>query len=124
MIKWDEVQQAIYPNKSYEDMYHKLRDTLSYQFIQEAYNFSLLELQEYTQKLLGGDPGRRYAGYNSRMIGVLNELHQAGLTSVNELKNRTASRDHLELLQAGITPASRKLLAQKTNLPPAPSWNG
>jgi hypothetical protein len=111
MIKWNEMQQLIIPNKNYDEMSHITRDTLNFQFIQAAYNFSLLELQEYTRKLLGGDTGGCYAGYNSRMITVFNQLHQASLSSVDELKNRTASRDQLDLLRAGITPASRKLLA-------------
>ncbi|HSB66798.1 MAG TPA: hypothetical protein VLD65_09475, partial [Anaerolineales bacterium] len=65
MVNWDEVQKVIIPIKNYEDMCQRLRISFDFVFVQQAYNFSLPELESYTQRLLNGDPRRRYETYAS-----------------------------------------------------------
>ncbi len=112
MIQWDEVQKAIFPTKRYEDACHRLEVSLGYPFVREAYNFSLPELEDYTQRLLGGDGRGRYAVYNSQLIAIIKKLYQAGMNDVAGLKDRIASRALLELLveQSGISASEIAML--------------
>lgn len=98
MVNWDEVQKAISPIKNYEAMCQRLRISFEYAFVQQAYNFSLPELEAYTQRLLKGDMRGRYEKYATQLSDIIEGLHRKGVMDVLDLKERTASREHLELL--------------------------
>ncbi len=104
-IDWDEVKRRLSPIKDYDDVCRRLRASFSYPFVQQAFNFTLPELIQYTQILLGGDSRRRYTDYESLMVKIFTELHQAGIQTVLELKERTSSQQNLELFvqQSGIS---------------------
>ncbi len=103
-INWDEVQKAIFPIKNYDELCQRLKESFGYRFVHDAYNFSLPELGNYTQKLLGGDPRGRYSVYNARLKSIISRLNRFGTENLIGLKDHTASREHLELLvdQSGI----------------------
>ena len=103
-MNWDEVQKAIFPTKSYEELCHRLKCSFNYLFVLNAYNFSMPALQDYTQRLLGEDPRGRYSAYNSTLRGILAKLHRAGVGNVSGLIEKTSTRDNLEILvnQSGI----------------------
>ena len=96
-INWDEVQRELSPIKDYEDLCQRLRESFSFSFVRNTYNFSLPELINYTQKLLGGDSRGRYTEYTSKLIRIISELHAAGIETVLDLKERTANREQLEI---------------------------
>jgi hypothetical protein len=102
MVDWDEVQKVIFPIKNYEDACQRLRLSLSYTFVHKAYNFSLSELENYTQLLLKGDARGRYVIYASRLSDVIHRLHAEGVMDVLDLRRRTASREHLENLTGQV----------------------
>ncbi len=103
-INWEAVQKAIFPIKNFDDVCQRLRESFGYWFVHDAYNFSLPELSNYTQNLLGGDPRGRYSIYNSRLKSTISGLYTFGIENLVSLKDHTASREHLELLvdQCGI----------------------
>jgi len=105
VVNWDEVKKIIIPIKDYEDLCRRLRESFTYVFVRNTFNFSMPELVTYTQKLLGGDSRNRYIEYASSLTSVLTELHQAGVQNVIDLHARTASREQLEIFvdQSGIS---------------------
>ena len=98
MTDWDEVHKAIFPIKIYDDLSHRLLGSFGYRFIQEAYNFPLPRLEEYTRRLLGGDERGRYESYCSKLTTILKKLSQAGVEDVLSLVEQTARRQQLECL--------------------------
>ena len=103
-INWDEVQKALSPIKDYEDLCHRLKISFGYPFVLEAYNFNLPQLEDYTQRLLGGDARGRYVGYESQLNGIIKVLIHAGVQNLLDLHQRTASRQLLQLFtdQSGV----------------------
>ncbi len=104
MIEWAEVQKAIFPIKNYDDACQRLKVSMGYRFVQDAYNFPLSVLENYTHQLLGGDPRGRYATYNLILKADLEKLRSSGVKDVRYLIDETASPQHLELLadQSGV----------------------
>jgi hypothetical protein len=103
-INWGDVQQTLYPIKDYEDLCRRFQESFAYSFVRQAFNFSILELIDYTKRLLGGDARDRYSEYQARLVGVFSELHQAGLKDVLDLVSRAETRGQLEqfVQQSGI----------------------
>ncbi len=96
-INWDEVQRELSPIKDYEDLCQRLGESFSYSFVCNTFNYSLPELINYTQRLLGGDSRGRYIEYASKLIRIFSALHAAGIETVLDLKERTANREQLEI---------------------------
>ena len=103
-INWNEVNQALSPIKDYEDLFRRLRESFAYPFVSENYNFSMPELANYTQRLLGGDSRRRYVEYVTWLTRVLTELHQAGVINTQVLIAKVETREQLEVFteQSGV----------------------
>jgi hypothetical protein len=95
-VNWDEVQKALYPIKSFEDLAHRLQVSCSYSFVRDHYKFSMPELASYSQKLLGGDSRQRYAEYLARLTKTITQLDQAGVKDILALQEQTASRRLME----------------------------
>lgn len=98
MIQEKEIKQALSPMKDYEDMLGRFRKAFAYQFVVEAYNFSLSELEHYTRRLLGGDARRRYDGYVVQLAGTLAALQAAGVRNIIDLVERVETLEKLEAL--------------------------
>lgn len=103
-VDWQAVQRALYPMKDYEDLCRRFRESCAYEFVRQAFNFSLSELDQYTRRLLGGDLDQRYGDYVAHLTNILGELQQAGVMDVLELVSRTATRQQLEVFtsQSGV----------------------
>ncbi len=97
IINWDNIQHVLSPIKDYEDVCHRLAISFGYPFVCSAYNFTLSQLIDYTDRLLGADTRQRYTEYASKLIALFEKLIQAGVDDVQDLKIRTSSRAQLEL---------------------------
>jgi hypothetical protein len=95
-INWDEVQKVLVPIKDYEDLCHRLRESFEYPFVRHAFNFTMPELADYSEKLLGSDARGRYTDYLSQLTGIFSALHQAGVENVINLKSCVETREKLE----------------------------
>jgi hypothetical protein len=95
-INWNEVQQALYPIKDYEDLCRRFRESFAYPFVHQTFNFTIPELIDYTERLLGGDSRHRYTEYQARLVDVFSSLHQSGAKDVLELVSQTETRVKLE----------------------------
>ncbi len=93
---WDEVQRALYPMKDYEDLCKRLKVSFSFPFVCNSFNFSMQKLQEYVEKLLGGDSRERYGDYMEKLSSIIAKLNQAGLADLLSLVEQTASRQQME----------------------------
>jgi hypothetical protein len=104
-VNWDEIQRVISPIKDYDDLCHRLQVSFSYPFVHQIFNFTMPDLVRYTKKLLGGDAHGRYTGYESTLIKIINELHQAGVQNLVDLKEKVANRKQLEIFveQSGVS---------------------
>src|SRR4030042_3452432 len=103
-VNWDEVQKALVPIKDYEDLCRRLSVSFGYPFVINSFNFTMPELVDYSQKILGGDSRGRYGDYLSKLTSIFSELHQAGVKNVLDLKAYVESRQHLESFtqQSGV----------------------
>ena len=95
-VDWDEVQKIISPIKDYEDLCSRFKVSFSFHFVCAKFNYTLPQLIDYTQKLLLGDSHGRYSEYNTRLIGIMSRLNQAGVQYILDLTERTANRTKLE----------------------------
>ncbi len=96
-FNWDEVQKILPPVKDYEDLCRRYQVSFSFPFVCSTFNFSILQLIDYTQRLLLGDSRHRYTEYNSRLVEIMTRLDQAGIQNVLDLKERTANRQSFEI---------------------------
>ncbi len=103
-IDWNEMRKAMSPLKDYDDMRRRWREAFAYPFVCEAYNLPLPEMVDYTQRLLGGDTRNRYTEYVQRLVGTLNQLHQAGVQDIMDLVGRVDMPEQFEALtvQTGV----------------------
>ncbi len=95
-IDWNELQKAMSPIKDYEDLRRRWREAFAYPFVREAYNLTLPEMTGYTRRLLGGDTRGRYTEYLQRLVGIFNQLHQAGVQDILDLVARADTREQVE----------------------------
>ena len=105
-INWDEIQKTLSPLKDYEDCCSRYRTSYAYPFVARAFNFSMPELADYSQKLLGGDARGRYTAYLAKLTSTFTGLHHAGVENVLDLSERTNTRPKLESFveQGGLDP--------------------
>jgi hypothetical protein len=96
-VDWDEVQKLISPVKDFEDLCHRFHVSFAFYFVCAKFNFTIPQLVDYTQKLLLGDTRGRYTGYNSRLVEIITRLDQAGVQNVQDLIEKTADREKLEI---------------------------
>jgi hypothetical protein len=103
-VDWDEVNKAFSPIKGYADMRQRLRVSFGYEFVRQAYNFSIPEVAGYTRRLLGGDARGRYTDYLTLLVRLIAELQRAGVSDVLDLAGRVETLAQFEnfILQSGI----------------------
>ena len=78
-VDWNEMQKEMFPIKDYADLQRRWQDAFAYPFVRETYNFTMLEVANYTRRLLGEDTRNRYTEYAERLVNTFNLLHRAGL---------------------------------------------
>ncbi len=102
MVDWVKVQAALVPIRDYEDLSRRWNEGFSYAFIRRSYNFSMLELADYTQHLLGEDIHHRYDAWCEALIGLFHQLDTAGVTNVLDLVEQADTRELFEGFTARI----------------------
>lgn len=110
-INWAEVQKTLYPVKSYEVLCHRLQVSFAFPFVHQTFNFTLPELAEYTQRILGGDARGRYTEYAERLTGALNHLHQLGMSTILELMAQVRTREQLAHFVEGKEVSAYEIVA-------------
>lgn len=95
-VDWDAVQKALAPVKDYADLCRRLQASFAYPFVTAAYNFTLPELVDYTQAILGGDSRQRYTAYLGQLLAALAQLEQAGVPDVLHLLTHIGSPERLQ----------------------------
>lgn len=95
-INWNEINQALSPIKDFDDLARRFETSFAYPFVREVFNFTLPQLLDQTQTLLGGDARKRYDGYLARLTDTLTALIQAGVPDVLNLVANTAAPHKLE----------------------------
>lgn len=96
-IDWVELQHELPPLKDYEDLCQRFQDAFDYSFVHKTYNFTMPEIADYTQRLLGGDSRHRYDVYAHKLVTIFNDLHQAGVLNIPDLAAQVDSREQLEV---------------------------
>jgi hypothetical protein len=84
-VNWDEMQKEMYPIKDYDALRQRWQYAFSYSFVCETYNFTMPEISDYTQRLMGGDTRNRYEDYSQRLIETFIQLHQARVRDIMDL---------------------------------------
>ncbi len=104
-IDWNEFQRALVPIKNYEDMVRRCQASFGHPFVRDAYNFSMSKMAAYTRLLLEGDARGRYVDYASMLLGILEELDQAGVLHLMDLVARLETREKAEIFvsEGGIS---------------------
>jgi hypothetical protein len=71
---------------------------------QGSFQYTMLELENYTRLGVGGDSRKRYDEYTSFLLKTLKELDHAGITRVIDLIDKINSKEKFEALviQSGI----------------------
>jgi len=105
-VNWDEMKNLLSPLKDYEDLCRRFRVSFSYPFVRQSFNFTLIDMIDYTHKLLGADSRGRYTEYETLLVRIFTELQRAGIRDILEFTGRTASREKFQMFshQCGINP--------------------
>ncbi len=103
-VDWNEMRKEMSPIKDYADLRRRWQDAFAYPFVRKTYNFTLLEIADYTQRLLGGDTRNRYTEYAQRLLGTFNQLHHAGIRDILDLVSRIDTCEQFEIFtkQTGV----------------------
>lgn len=103
-IDWDELRKEMSPIKDYADLRRRWHDAFAYPFVRKTYNFTLLEIADYTQRLLEGDTRNRYTEYAQRLLVTFNQLHRAGIRDILDLVRRIDTCEQFEIFtkQTGV----------------------
>jgi hypothetical protein len=95
-INWRAVDRAVFPIKGYDDACRRSRESCSYPFVRECFNFSMPQLADYTQKGIGQDPKGRYDKYAAYLVDILDQVQHAGISCLLDLLARIDARGKLE----------------------------
>lgn len=103
-VNWNELQKEMYPIKDYVDLRRRWQEAFAYPFVNATYNFTMLEIADYTQRLLGGDTRNRYVQYAQRLVETFNQLHRAGVRNILDLVRQNDTCEQFEIFtkQTGI----------------------
>ena len=110
-VNWNEMQKEMYPIKDYGDLRRRWRDAFAYPFVCETYNFTMLEMADYTQHLLGEDTRGRYTEYTQRLTQTLNHLHVAGTRDILDLVRQIGTCEAFEIFADRTTVHAKDLMA-------------
>lgn len=96
VVNWHEMQKEMFPIKNYDDLRRRWQDAFAYPFVCNTYNFTIPEMAEYTQHLLGEDTRNRYAAYAQMLIETFNQLNQRGVKDIQDLTSRIGTCKEFE----------------------------
>jgi hypothetical protein len=103
-VNWNDIKRIISPIKNYEELCRRWRESFSYAFVCETFDFSMPQLVHYTQLVLEGDARGRYIEYAAMLKKTFIELDQAGVRDVLDLLARVETRKQFEIFvaQSGV----------------------
>lgn len=110
-VNWHEMQKEMSPIKNYDDLRKRWQEAFAYPFVCETYNFTMLEMAEYTQHLLGEDTRNRYTEYAQRLIETCNQLHQRGVANIQDLMRQIGTCEEFEIFTEQTTVEAKELMA-------------
>lgn len=110
-IDWNDLQQEMFPSKDYAALSKRWRDAFGYEFVRQAYDFSMSEIADYTQRLLGGDPRQRYEAYCQQLVETIDQLDQAGVGDIIELAGRVDTDQQFEAFIDQVNIAPKQVMA-------------
>jgi hypothetical protein len=67
-VNWDDMKNLLSPLKDYEDLCRRFQVSFSYPFVLQSFNFTLIDMIDYTHKLLGADSRGRYTEYETLLV--------------------------------------------------------
>jgi hypothetical protein len=95
-IDWNEIQKQLKPIPNYEDLIKRLRESSAFPFVQDHYNFTMLEAMEYTRRLLEEDTKQRYCEWAANLESTFQRLQNRGIRYLFDLITRVDTRESLE----------------------------
>ena len=95
-VDWNEMQKEMYPIKDYGAMRQRWRDAFAYSFVCNTYNFTILKITDYTQRLLGKDTHNRYTDYTQRLVETFNRIHQVSVRDIMDLVSQVDTCEQFE----------------------------
>ena len=95
-VDWQAVSRIVSPVKNYEVLIQDLTESFAYDFIRQAFDYSMPELVEYTRRGLGSDPREAYRESAARVIAGFETLEAVGIISVLDLLAKVDLRPRLE----------------------------
>ena len=91
-VDWDYVKKTtLWP---YEDLIEKLQDVLAYPFVQQYYDCSMPQAEEYARRLFA-DRDLDHGEYPRALLSVFRQLEAAGISNWSSLLAQINSRDSL-----------------------------
>jgi hypothetical protein len=110
-VDWHAMQKEMSPIKNYEDLRSRWQEAFAYPFVCKTYNFTMLEIAEYTQHLLGEDTRQRYAGYAQRLVETFNQLSQRGVEDIQDLLRQIGTCKEFEIFTERTRAEAKDLMA-------------
>jgi hypothetical protein len=96
-VDWKEMQREMFPTKDFAALSKRWQGAFGYEFVRQAYNFSMSEIADYTRRLLGGDPRQRYEAYCQQLVKTIDQLDRAGVVDLIELVGRVDTSQQFEV---------------------------
>ncbi|NPD87391.1 MAG: DUF4332 domain-containing protein [Asgard group archaeon] len=96
-IKWEEVEKLVKPTKNFETLIENILAVIQYNFVKDHYNLNMLEMQNYTTKLLGCDPKQRYQNYLENLNITYKKLETMKIKSISEFVSAVDTKEKFEL---------------------------
>jgi hypothetical protein len=97
---WQAVNRVLFPIKGYEDACRRCKESFSYPFVRDTFNFTMPELITYTRLGVGSDPRKRYEKYSAILLDTLDQLQHAGISNLLDLIKHLGARAELEQFAA------------------------
>jgi len=110
-VNWSDLQKEMFPVKNYDDLCRRLQEAFAYTFVCKAYNFTMPEMAEYTQHLLGDDTRNRYTEYAQRLVETCSHLHRNGVRDIQDLTKQIGTCEEFESFTERITIGAKQLMA-------------
>jgi hypothetical protein len=109
-VDWKEIQKEMFPTKDYAALSQRWRDAFGYEFVRQAYHFSMPEIADYTQRLLGGDLRQRYTEYCQLLVETFNQFDRVGVSDIIDLVQRVDTREQFEIFVDQINLPARDVM--------------
>jgi hypothetical protein len=97
-VDWDVLESRLRP--SFIDHVAQMRQSLSYEFIRQAYGHTIPQASAYATAMLGCDPKHRYDGWLVEITAAYHSLDECGVSGYVDLIERMSTRQGVEALLA------------------------